>query len=45
MNDFEISFQNNEIWFEVNWGFTGACRYVGGSIVSFKLSEIRKYIK
>jgi hypothetical protein len=45
MNDFEISFQKNEIWFEVNWGLTGACRAVDGTIVSFKLSEIQKYLK
>lgn len=45
MNDFEISFQNNEIWFEVNWGLPGVCRSVDGTIVSFKLSEIRKYLK
>jgi hypothetical protein len=44
MNDFEISFEENEIWFEVHWGLSGACRAVDGTIVSFKFSEIKKYL-
>ena len=31
--------------YEVNWGLSGACRTVDGTIVSFKLSEIKKYLK
>jgi hypothetical protein len=45
MNDFEISFQNNEIWFEVKWGLPSVCRAVDGTIVTFKISEIQKYLK
>lgn len=46
MNDFEISVDKNEIWFEVHWGIgTIACRAVDGTIVSFKFDEIRKYLK
>jgi hypothetical protein len=44
IDDLKISFQNNEIWFEVNWGLTGGCRAVDGTIISFKLSEIQKYL-
>jgi hypothetical protein len=44
MNDFEISFYGNEIWFEIHWGLISACRSVDGTIVSFKLSEIEKYL-
>lgn len=44
MNDFDISFEGNEIWFEVNWGSIMACRPVNGSIVSFNLKEIKKYL-
>ena len=44
MNDFSISFENDEIWFEVHWGEDGVvCRSVDGTIVSFKLSEMKKY--
>jgi hypothetical protein len=45
MNDFEISFQNNEIWFEVDWSLAGVCRAADGTIVLFRLSEIEKYLK
>ena len=44
MNDFEISFEGNEIWFEVHWGLSSACRSVDGTIVSFKLNDIKKYL-
>ena len=43
MDDFEISFEGNEIWFEVHWGLSGACRNVDGTIVTFKVNEIKKY--
>jgi hypothetical protein len=45
MNDLEISFNGNEIWFEVHWGLSSACRAVDGTIVSFDLEEIKKYLK
>ncbi|MFT3935304.1 MAG: hypothetical protein QM726_16885 [Chitinophagaceae bacterium] len=45
MNDFRISFNNDEIWFEVNWDVPMACRDVDGTIISFKLSQIREYLK
>jgi hypothetical protein len=45
MDELKISFQNDEIWFEVDWDMTSACLAVSGSIVTFKLSEIRKYLK
>ena len=45
MNDFEISFEGEQIWFEVHWGLSGACRAVDGTIVSFKFDEIKKYLK
>ena len=44
MDDFEISFEGNEIWFEVHWGLSSVCRSVDGTIVSFKLDEIKKYL-
>lgn len=44
MDDFDISFNKNEIWFEVQWGLSSACRAVDGTIVSFKLDEIKKYL-
>jgi len=44
MDDFEISFEGNEIWFEVHWGLSSACRSVDGTIVSFKMDEIKKYL-
>ena len=40
MNDFEISFWKDEIWFEVHWGLVSACRSVDGTIVSLKITEI-----
>ena len=45
MNDFDISFEGDEIWFEVHWGLSGACRAVDGTIVSFKFNSIKKYLK
>ena len=45
MNDFQISFQKNEMWFDVQWGLGWACRGVDGTIVAFKISEIEKYLK
>jgi hypothetical protein len=44
MNDLEISFQGDEIWFEVHWGLSMACRSVDGTIVTFKVKEIEKYL-
>jgi hypothetical protein len=44
MDDFKISFNGEEIWFEVNWGLPGACRPVDGTIVSFKMTEIYQYL-
>jgi len=45
VNDLEISFMDNEIWFQVRWGLPGACRPFDGTIVSFKLREIGRFIK
>jgi|SRR5450755_1192249 hypothetical protein len=45
MNDFEISFFKNEIWFQVHWGLGSVCRAVDGSIVTFKITEVEKYLK
>ncbi len=44
MDDFEISFEGNEVWFEIHWGLSSVCRSVDGTIVSFKLDEIKKYL-
>lgn len=44
MNDFELSFQGNEIWFEIKWGLVSVCRAVDGTIVIFKLNEIKEYL-
>jgi hypothetical protein len=44
MDDLQISFYQDEIWFQVNWGLSGACRSVDGTIVSFKANEISKYL-
>ena len=45
MDELEISFDgNNNIRFEVHWGLSSACRSVDGTIVSFKVSEIIKYL-
>lgn len=44
MDDCEISFQGDDIWFEVHWGLSAACRSVDGTIVAFKVSEIVKYL-
>jgi len=45
MDDLGISFYGNEIWFEVNWDLSSACTSVNGTIVSFKINEIKKYLK
>ena len=45
MSDFTISIQDGEIWFKVEWGLPSACRGVDGTIVSFKISEIQRYIR
>ena len=45
MNDLEISFQNDEIQFGIDWGLRYACGPVNGVTVSFKLSEIEKYLR
>ena len=45
MDDFEITFQKNEIWFEVNWRLSLVCLSVGGTAIPFKLAEIQKYLK
>jgi hypothetical protein len=44
MNDLEITFMDDEICFQVHWGLIPACRAVDGSIVCFKISEIKKYL-
>ena len=45
VNDFRITFHKDEIWFEIDWGLPAACRFTDGTIVSFKLAQIRKYVK
>jgi hypothetical protein len=45
MDDFEISFQKDEIWFQVHWGLSGACRSVDGTIITFKITDVEKYFK
>jgi hypothetical protein len=45
MDELDLSFHDDKIWFEANWDMTSACLAVSGTIVSFKLSEIRKYLK
>ncbi len=45
MDDLEISFYGDKIWFEVHWGLSGACRNADGTIVTFKVNEIKKYFK
>jgi hypothetical protein len=45
MDDFEISFNGNDIWFEIHWGLISVCRPVDGTIVSFNLNEIKKYLR
>lgn len=45
MNDLKISFNQDEIWFEVQWGLSGACRSVDGTIITFKLKDIGKYLQ
>ncbi|HYV55854.1 MAG TPA: hypothetical protein VE933_14800 [Chitinophagaceae bacterium] len=39
-----ISFQGQEIWFSVSFGLTGACKSADGTIVSFNLALISKYL-
>jgi hypothetical protein len=45
MDDFDISFEGNNIWFHVNWGLSGACRVVDGTSIFFNLTEIKKYLR
>jgi hypothetical protein len=45
MNDFDISFNGNDIWFEVHWDLSAVCRNVDGTIVSFDINQIKKYLK
>ena len=45
MNDLDITFYNDEIWFVVKWGLPMACRAVDGTIITFKISEISHYLK
>ena len=45
MNDLDITFYDNEIWFVVKWGLSSVCRAVDGTIVIFKIDEIKKYLK
>jgi hypothetical protein len=44
MDDIKISFNNGEIWFEVNWGLSGGCRAAGGAIVCLKINDIKQYL-
>jgi hypothetical protein len=45
MNDFHISLEGNEMWFEVEWGGSAVCRAVGGTVITFNLNELKKYLK
>lgn len=44
MDELEISFRENKIWFSVEWGIGGACRAFNGTTVSYRVEEIRKYL-
>lgn len=45
MDDFDISFYGNEIWFQVHWNLMTVCRAVDGTVVSFNINDIKKYLK
>lgn len=45
MNDFDISFEGKEIWFEVQWGDRTICRAVNGTVVTLSLNEIERYLR
>jgi hypothetical protein len=44
LDDLQLSFYNDEIWFSVRWGLNSGCRSVDGTIVSFTIDEIRRYM-
>ena len=44
MNELGISFYGDEIWFSVDFGLSGYCMNVGGTVVSFKLTKIKNYL-
>jgi hypothetical protein len=45
MDDLEISFEGNKIWFRVSFGLPAICRYVDGVIVEFRFGDIVKYLE
>jgi hypothetical protein len=44
LNDFNIFIFKDEMWFEVHWDLSMACRAVDGTIVSFNLKDMIKYL-
>ena len=44
MNDLGIDFNNDEIQFHIEFGLPEFCDAVGGTIVTFKISDIEKYL-
>jgi hypothetical protein len=44
MNDLGIDFNNDEIQFHISFNLSQACDAVGGTIVTFKISDIAKYL-
>ena len=45
MDDINITFSDDKICFVVNWGLPMACRDVDGTIISFKIDDIKHYLK
>lgn len=44
MNDLGIDFNNNEIQFHIEFNLPEACDAVGGTVVTFKIADIIKYL-
>jgi hypothetical protein len=44
MNDLGIDFNDDEIQFHIEFGLPEFCDAVGGSVVTFKISDIEKYL-
>jgi len=44
MDEIDITFSDDKIWFVVQWGLPTPCRAVDGTLIIFKIDEIKQYL-
>jgi len=44
MDDLDMTFYDDKIWFVVKWGLPMVCRNVDGAVITFKINDIKSIL-